>query len=199
MATRILKRVLDLIGSMVLLLPALMLIAVVGLLIKWHDGGPILHRRRVVGPRGEFDAFKLRSMCLNADEVLQSDLRLRKEFEQSFKLKKDPRVTPIGKIIRRFSLDELPQLFNVLKGEMSLVGPRMITSQELEKFADACWIFRDMKPGVTGYWQVYGRQEVSYARRVEMELYYAQHWSLLLDCKILMKTPLIVLRGAGAY
>lgn len=199
MATRVLKRLLDLIASAVLLLLFLPVLALIGLLIKRHDGGPIFYRRRVVGPKGEFDAFKLRSMCLDADDVLRRDPNLRAEFEQNFKLKTDPRVTPVGKVIRRLSLDELPQLFNVLKGEMSLVGPRMITPQELEKFADARWIFQNMKPGLTGYWQVYGRQEVSYARRVEMELYYAQHWSLLLDCKILMKTPLIVLRGAGAY
>jgi lipopolysaccharide/colanic/teichoic acid biosynthesis glycosyltransferase len=196
---RMLKRALDLIGSVVLLVLFLPLIAVVALLIKWHDGGPIVYRRRVVGPKREFDAFKLRSMCLNADEVLQRDSRLRTEFEQNFKLKTDPRITPVGRVIRRLSLDELPQLFNVLKGEMSLVGPRMITPQELERFADARWIFQEMKPGMTGYWQVYGRQEVPYARRVEMELYYVVHWSLLLDFKILMKTPLTVVRGAGAY
>jgi exopolysaccharide production protein ExoY len=196
---RALKRVLDLIGAAILLLLFLPLIAVIGLLIKWHDGGPIFHRRRVVGPNGEFDAFKLRSMRVDADKILQRDPILREEFEQNFKLKADPRVTPLGKVIRRLSLDELPQLFNVLKGEMSLVGPRMITPQELEKFAEGRWIFRDMKPGLTGYWQVYGRQDVSYARRVEMELYYAQHWSLLLDFKILLKTPLTMLRGAGAY
>lgn len=196
---RVLKRGLDVMGSAGLLLLFLPLIAVVGMFIKWHDGGPVFYRRRVVGPRGEFDAFKLRSMCVNADEILQRDLRLRQEFEQNFKLKTDPRVTPVGRIIRRYSLDELPQLFNVLKGEMSLVGPRMITLQELEKFAEGRWIFQHVKPGLTGYWQVYGRQEVSYARRVEMELYYAQHWSLLLDFKILLKTPSTVLRGAGAY
>lgn len=199
MATRVLKRLLDLIASAVLLLLFLPVLALIGWLVKRHDGGPIFYRRRVVGPKGEFDAFKLRSMCLDADEVLRRDPNLRAEFERNFKLKTDPRITPVGKVIRRLSLDELPQLFNVLKGEMSLVGPRMITLQELEKFADARWIFQNMKPGLTGYWQVYGRQEVSYARRVEMELYYAQHWSLLLDCKILMKTPLRVLRGAGAY
>lgn len=199
MATRIFKRLLDVIGSAVLLLLFLPVIAAIGLIIKWQDGGPVIHRRRVVGPKGEFDAFKLRSMCLDADEVLERDRQLQAEFEQNFKLRNDPRITPVGKVIRRLSLDELPQLFNVLKGEMSLVGPRMITPQELERFAEACWIFQRMKPGLTGYWQVYGRQEVSYDRRVEMELYYAQHWSLLLDCKILMRTPLRVLRGAGAY
>ncbi len=197
--THAVKRAVDVAGSAVFLLLCLPLVAVIGLLIKWHDGGPIFYRRRVVGPRGEFDAFKLRSMRIDADAMLQRDVLLRQEFEQNFKLKADPRVTPVGKMIRRYSLDELPQLFNVLRGEMSLVGPRMITPRELEKFAEGRWIFQQVKPGLTGYWQVYGRQQVSYAQRVEMELYYAQHWSLLLDLKILLKTPLIVLRGAGAY
>lgn len=187
------------VGSALLLVFFSPVIVVVALLIKWQDGGPILYRRRVVGPKGEFDAFKLRSMRPDADQVLQREPVLRAEFEQNFKLKADPRITSVGKVIRRFSLDELPQLFNVLKGQMSLVGPRMITPQELERFEESHWVFRDMKPGLTGYWQVYGRQEVSYAKRVQMEVYYAEHWSLLLDFKILIKTPLTVLRGAGAY
>lgn len=197
--SRLLKRTLDVVGSAVLLVLSLPIIGVAALLIKWHDGGPIFYRRRVVGPEGEFDAVKLRSMRPDADQVLQQEPLLRAEFEQNFKLKTDPRITPVGKVIRRLSLDELPQLLNVLKGQMSLVGPRMITPPELERFEESRWIFRDMKPGLTGYWQVYGRQEVSYARRVQMEVYYAEHWSLLLDCKILIKTPLRVLRGAGAY
>lgn len=198
-ATRLLKRVLDLSCSVVLLLLFLPVIAVIAIMVKWQDGGPIFYRRTVVGPGGEFHAFKLRSMRADADQTLQKDPALRAEFEQNFKLKHDPRTTPIGRIIRRLSLDELPQLFNVLKGEMSMVGPRMITPQELQRFAQARWIFERMKPGLTGYWQVYGRQEVSYARRIEMEIYYAEHWSLLLDFKILAKTPAAVLGGAGAY
>ena len=196
---RLLKRSLDIIGSSVLLLVFAPVIAVVALLIKLQDGGPIIYRRRVVGPKGEFDAFKLRSMRADADKILRSSPALRAEFEQNFKLKNDPRVTPVGRVIRKLSLDELPQLFNVLKGEMSLVGPRMIAPEELDKFQDAGWIFRQMKPGLTGYWQVCGRQEVSYAERVEMETFYVQNWSLLLDLKLLLKTPLRVMRGAGAW
>jgi lipopolysaccharide/colanic/teichoic acid biosynthesis glycosyltransferase len=198
-ANQIIKRVLDVTMASILLLLCLPVIAVVALLIKCQDGGPILYRRRVVGPGGEFDAFKLRSMFVGADRTLDENLLLRAAFRQNFKLKDDPRITRFGRVIRRLSLDELPQLFNVLRGQMSLIGPRMITSEELEKFGEARWIFRKMKPGLTGYWQVYGRQDVSYARRVEMELYYAENWSLRLDLEILMKTPLAVLRGAGAY
>ncbi|HYX68636.1 MAG TPA: sugar transferase [Terriglobales bacterium] len=193
------KRALDIVGSGVLLVVSAPLVAILALLIKLQDGGPVLHRRRVIGLKGEFDAFKLRSMRLDADEVLRGDPVLRQEFETNFKLAKDPRVTPLGAILRKLSLDELPQLFNVLRGEMSLVGPRMITSAELEKYREAGWIFQSVKPGLTGYWQVYGRQTVSYAQRVEMDVYYVKHQSLLLDVKILIQTPWRVARGAGAY
>jgi len=114
-------------------------------------------------------------------------------------LQDDPRVTPFGRFLRRTSLDELPQLWNVLKGEMSLVGPRMITPPELNKYGEAAWIFNCMKPGLTGYWQVHGRQGVSYERRIEMDVFYVENWSPALDVAILLKTPLRVLRGAGAY
>lgn len=193
------KRGLDLIIATVALLVFSPVLVVIALLIKMQDGGPIIHRRRVVGTRGEFDAFKLRSMRVDADQILQRDPKLRAEFERNFKLRSDPRVTPVGRVIRRLSLDELLQLINVLKGEMSLVGPRMVTPDELEKFGEARWIFRCVKPGITGYWQVYGRQQVSYIKRVEMELFYVEHRSLLLDLKILIKTPLIAARGSGAY
>jgi lipopolysaccharide/colanic/teichoic acid biosynthesis glycosyltransferase len=196
---RVLKRTIDLIGSSVLLIAHLPLMASLAVLIKFQDGGPVIYRRRVVGKKGEFDAFKFRSMRMDADEVLEKDAQLRKEFEINFKLKNDSRVTPVGKIIRKLSLDELPQLFNVLRGEMSLVGPRMITPPELRKYGDAGWIFNIMKPGLTGYWQIYGRQQVSYDERVEMDLHYVKNWSVWLDLKILARTPLKVVRGAGAY
>jgi undecaprenyl-phosphate galactose phosphotransferase len=195
----VLKRLVDVGISAALLILLLPVIACLAILIKCHDGGPIFHRRRVLGPNGEFNAFKLRSMRVDADEVLKNDPSLRREFEVNFKLKNDPRVTPLGAMLRKTSLDELPQLWNVLAGQMSLVGPRMITSAELQKFGDAGWIFRCFKPGITGYWQVQGRQEVSYAQRIEMDLFYVSHWSLFLDLRILIKTPFRVLRGAGAY
>lgn len=196
---RFLKRLLDIVGSIVLLLLFSPVIALLALSIKIQDGGRVIHRRRVIGPNGEFDAFKLRSMRMDADDLLRRDSQLRKNFELNFKLKDDPRITPIGLVIRKLSLDELPQFFNVLKGEMSLVGPRMITPQELEKYGDAGWVFNIMKPGLTGYWQTEGRQDVSYAERIEMDLFYVKNWSLLFDLKILIKTPMRVLRGAGAF
>ncbi len=200
----LLKRALDVAGAAILLSLLSPLLVFLAVLIKLQDGGPVIHRRRVIGrfgggSRGEFDAFKLRSMRVDADEMLQRDPALRREFEVNFKLKQDPRITRLGAFLRKTSLDEIPQLWNVLRGQMSLVGPRMITPAELIKFGDAAWIFSVVKPGLTGYWQIQGRQEVSYDQRVEMDLHYVQHWSLLLDLKILAMTPLRVVRGSGAY
>lgn len=194
---RALKRTIDLIGALLLLLLSAPVVFVLALRIKSHDGGPAFFRRRVVGPKGEFDAFKLRTMRVDADEVLRRDAFLRRQFEVNFKLKDDPRITSVGAALRRSGLDELPQFWNVLKGEMSLVGPRMITPIELKKYGDAGWIFSEMKPGLTGYWQTSGDQSAGYNRRIKMDLFYVENWSLLFDLKILIKTPARVLRGSG--
>lgn len=185
----------DVAGAVISLVLCAPLMGVLALRIKLHDGGPALFRRRVVGPKGAFDAFKLRTMRVDADEVLRRDPEMRRQFEINFKLKHDPRVTPVGATLRRSGLDELPQLWNVLKGEMSLVGPRMITPAELKKYGEAGWIFDCMKPGLTGYWQVHGDQEAGYDRRISMDLFYVENWSLLFDLKLLMRTPLRVMRG----
>lgn len=194
---RTLKRSVDLVGASILLVLSSPLIFILAMRIKNHDGGPAFFRRRVVGPQGQFDAFKLRTMRVDADEVLRGDALLRRRFEVNFKLKDDPRITSVGLAFRRTGLDELPQLWNVLKGEMSLVGPRMITPSELKKYGDAAWIFAEMKPGLTGHWQTSGDQQAGYDRRIEMDLFYVEHWSLLFDLKILIKTPGRVLRGSG--
>jgi lipopolysaccharide/colanic/teichoic acid biosynthesis glycosyltransferase len=197
--TRLIKRVLDLGGALSLLILLSPVIAVCALLVKLQDGGPAFYRRRVVGPDGEFDAFKLRTMHMNAEAVLERDLEMKREFAVNSKLRHDPRITRVGAVLRKLSLDELPQLWNVLRGEMSLVGPRMITPEELTRYGDAAWIFRTTRPGLTGFWQVQGRQEVPFDERVKMDLYYVQNWSLRLDCQILLRTPLVVIRGVGAY
>jgi lipopolysaccharide/colanic/teichoic acid biosynthesis glycosyltransferase len=192
------KRAIDIIGAalgLVLLSPLLLVLA--GLLM--FDSGPIFYRRRVVGPRGAFDAFKFRSMRPDADSILQRDAEMRKAFESNFKLKSDPRVTTLGQWLRKYSLDELPQLFNVLLGQMSLVGPRMITAPELEKYGEHKQLLLTVKPGLTGYWQVHGRQEVSYEDRVRMDVNYINHWALKVDIQLLLVTPLRVIRGKGAY
>jgi lipopolysaccharide/colanic/teichoic acid biosynthesis glycosyltransferase len=196
---RFLKRTSDIVGSSVCLLLFLPLLAVLALLVLLKNGRPVLHRRRVVGPKGEFDAFKLRTMRVDADQVLRDNPELQREFEINFKLTNDQRVTRLGARLRKSSLDELPQLWNVLKGEMSLVGPRMITPAELEKYGEAAWIFGQVKPGLTGYWQIHGRQDTSYAERVKMDLFYVEHWSLALDLEIAVKTPVTIFRGVGAY
>jgi lipopolysaccharide/colanic/teichoic acid biosynthesis glycosyltransferase len=194
---RALKRAIDLVGSSLLLAVSAPLILILALRIKLHDGGSTFFRRRVTGLKGEFDAFKLRTMVVGADEVLRRDPLLRRRFEMNYKLKDDPRITTVGTKLRRTGLDELPQLWNVIKGEMSLVGPRMITPIELKKYGDASWIFSEMKPGLTGYWQISRDQQASYDRRIEMDLFYTENWSLLFDLKILIKTPARVLRGSG--
>ena len=195
---RIVKRTLDVFiagPALILLSPLLALLAI---LIRLQDGGRAFYRRRVVGVRADFDAFKLRTMRPDADEVLRNNPLLRSRFEVNFKLKDDPRVTRLGAFLRKASLDELPQLWNVLKGEMSLVGPRMINPAELEKYGDAAWIFRCFKPGLTGYWQVHAGKISSYDERVKMDLFYVKNWSLAFDLKILAMTPLRIVRGAGA-
>jgi exopolysaccharide production protein ExoY len=194
---RTLKRAVDLSVAAVALVFAAPLIAILALRIMLHDGGPAFYRRRVVGLKGEFDAFKLRTMRVDADEVLRADPELLRQFEVNFKLRHDPRVTSVGVVLRRTGADELPQLWNVFKGEMSLVGPRMITAAELKKYREASWIFECMKPGLTGHWQVHGDPTAGYDRRISMDRFYAENWSLLFDLKILMRTPARVLRGSG--
>lgn len=194
---RTIKRTVDVLGAATLLIVTAPLVAILALRTKLHDGGPALFRRRVVGPNGEFDALKLRTMRVDADEILRNDEALRRQFEVNYKLKDDPRVTAVGARLRRSGMDELPQLWNVLKGEMSLVGPRMITPAELKRYGSADWIFHSMKPGLTGYWQVSGSQDSGYDRRIDMDLYYAENWSLFFDLKILIRTPVRVLRGPG--
>jgi lipopolysaccharide/colanic/teichoic acid biosynthesis glycosyltransferase len=138
-------------------------------------------------------------MRRDADIWLERDESLRAAFTENFKLKTDPRVTRLGSFLRKLSLDELPQLFNVLAGQMSLVGPRMITAPELEKYGEHKNLLLTVKPGLTGYWQVHGRQEVSYAERVRMDIDYIRNWSLVTDIELLLLTPLRVIRGGGAY
>jgi len=196
---RAVKGVLDFAGALVMVILLSPLLLLIALCVKLDDGGPVFYRRRVVGRKREFDAFKFRTMRTNADAILAADPAMRAAFERSFKLKNDPRVTRPGALLRKYSLDEFPQLFNVLKGEMSLVGPRMITAAELLKYGEFGQRLLQVKPGLTGYWQVNGRQRVSYEERVKMDIYYLDNWSLGLDLEILLRTPVKVLRGEGAY
>lgn len=196
---RALKRAIDLLGAIILLLLLSPVLLVVSLMLCIADGFPIVYLRRVIGGSGEFDAYKFRTMRRDADAILQSDPELRTAFNRAFKLRSDPRITRLGAWLRKFSLDELPQLVNVLKGQMSLVGPRMITKEELSKYGKYDGLLRSVKPGLTGYWQVRGRQDVSYEERVNMDVYYINQWTLAFDLWILLQTPWKVIRGKGAY
>lgn len=196
----IMKRALDLIGAasaIILFSPIMMLIAFA---VKLDSRGPIIYRRRVVGASGKlFDAFKFRTMTVDADARLLQDVALRKQFEQNYKLKDDPRVTRIGRFLRRTSLDELPQLFNVLLGQMSLVGPRMITDQELTNYGKWSLNLSTVKPGITGLWQVSGRSDIGYNERVNLDMQYIRNYSIWLDLYLLWQTVPAVLKSRGAY
>ena len=201
---RMVKRAMDVVGSFLgglLLSPLLLLLA---LLIKLDSPGPIFYGHERIGQGGRrFKAWKFRSMVKDADRVLDNYLQehpeLREEWERDRKLKHDPRVTRIGRVLRRTSLDELPQLWNVFKGEMSLVGPRPIVQEELVKYGELGVFYLKVKPGMTGLWQVSGRSDTSYKERVELDVYYVRNWSIWLDLYILARTIWVVLFGKGAY
>lgn len=194
------KEVLDRVLAIVLLLLLSPLLVVIAILVGTTSSGPVLFRRRVVGRHCvEFDAFKFRTMVADADAVLRAQPALLREFDANMKLRADPRLTPIGGFLRRTSLDELPQLINVAAGNMSLVGPRMIAPEEMPKFGDALATRMAVKPGVTGLWQISGRQELPYGDRVRLDLDYIENWSLRLDLAILARTIPAVLSMRGAY
>jgi exopolysaccharide biosynthesis polyprenyl glycosylphosphotransferase len=196
----IFKRVLDIIGATVGLILALPAMLIIGLAIMLDSPGPIFYRRRVIGVGGRpFDAFKFRSMCVNADERLTQDPNLIRQFETNYKLKDDPRVTRVGQFIRHKSLDELPQLFNVLVGQMSLVGPRMITASERERYGKWGMNLGTVKPGITGLWQVSGRSDLSYEERVRLDMHYIRNYSIWFDIYLLWLTIPAVLKKQGAY
>jgi len=193
------KRLMDLVGATLVLIAASPVLLVASLLVVVTSPGPLLHRRRVIGLGGrEFDAFKLRTMVADADRILAENPELRAAFERNYKLQTDPRVTPIGRLLRKWSLDELPQLLNVLRGEMSLVGPRMITPGELTKYGPNAERLFSVRPGLSGLWQISGRQEIGYPERVRMDLDYIEHWRFGRDVTIALRTPAAVVRGRGA-
>lgn len=168
------------------------------------NGGSIIYRHRRVGRDGKmFECLKFRTMVPNADEVLRDLLeqhpQLRAEWVSDHKLRHDPRITPLGRFLRRTSLDELPQIWNVLRGEMSLVGPRPVVREELLRYGRKVRIYFAAKPGITGLWQVSGRNDTDYRRRVALDTYYVRNRNFLLDLYILLKTTRVVLGGSGAY
>jgi lipopolysaccharide/colanic/teichoic acid biosynthesis glycosyltransferase len=198
------KRALDILGAGALLLLALPAFLVIAALVKL-DGGRAFYAHERVGRDGRlFGCLKFRSMVMDADRrlaaLLATDADARAEWEASRKLKNDPRVTWIGRVLRATSLDELPQLINVLKGEMSLVGPRPVQASELAAYyGAAAQHYMAVRPGITGPWQISGRSDTSYAQRVALDVAYATQPSLVTDVKILLRTPAAVLARRGAY
>jgi lipopolysaccharide/colanic/teichoic acid biosynthesis glycosyltransferase len=183
--------------AVICLAPLFLVLAVVTLVAT---GRPVIYRRRVMGRHGvEFDAFKFRTMVNGAERVLEQDSRLLEAFTANWKLFDDPRVTRTGRILRKYSLDELPQLFNVLRGEMSLIGPRMISPPELPRYGTLGDKLLSVRPGLTGLWQVSGRQKVDYARRIELDMNYIDQCSPSLDLWILVRTVPVVLGADGAF
>lgn len=197
-------RICDLVFSILLLLFLAPLMLLIAVLVYATDPGPIFFGHRRIGQYGrEFRCLKFRSMVVDSAErlarLLETDERARAEWQRDHKLKDDPRVTPLGRFLRKSSLDELPQLFNVLRGEMSLVGPRPIVAEEVVRYGRYFTSYRAVRPGVTGLWQVSGRNNVSYRRRVALDVAYARSRSIGLDCKILVMTVPKVILARGSY
>src|SRR6266480_1329363 len=194
------KRCLDLVGATVLLALGSPIVCACFAAVWIESGRPLIHRRRVIRRGGgTFDAFKIRTMVRDADRILSEDASLRSAFSASNKLASDPRVTRVGRWLRRLSLDELPQLVNVLRGEMSLVGPRMITQAELPEWGTSGRLLLSVRPGLTGLWQVSGRQLLSKAERIRLDAEYVRRMSFRFDLMILARTLLAVVSGHGAY
>jgi exopolysaccharide biosynthesis polyprenyl glycosylphosphotransferase len=197
----LIKRLLDICGSAVLLAALAPIFGLVALLIKLDSPGPVFFRQERVGlNKRRFTLVKFRTMIEGAEHQQQMLEAVNQASGPVFKIKTDPRVTRLGQFLRRYSIDELPQLFNVLKGEMSLVGPRPLPVRDVVRI-DTRWHKRrlSMKPGVTCLWQVNGRSDVNFDRWVRLDLEYIDNWSLGLDLKILMKTIPAVVKGSGAY
>lgn len=194
------KRVFDIVFSLIgliLLSPVFLIIAVI---IKLDSKGPVFFVHSRIGEKGKpIGIYKFRTMVNNAEDLIKSFTPEQKEeFEKSYKLENDPRITKIGDFLRKTSLDELPQILNILKGELSIIGPRPIVQAELEKYEDNKEKFLSVKPGLTGYWAANGRSDTSYEERMQMELYYVDNMSFKLDVKIFFKTIFAVLKKEGA-
>jgi exopolysaccharide biosynthesis polyprenyl glycosylphosphotransferase len=197
---RFLKRCLDLCVGLVGTIVTLLLTPIMALLIKLEDGGPVFYRSPYVRPDGQDGHYlKFRSMRVDADEFLTQNSELLRQFEKQYKLESDPRVTRVGRFLRKYSLDEFPSFFSILLGDISLVGPRTITHAQRERYGSLLPKLFSVKPGLTGFWQVMGRQTTSYEEKVRLDMFYIDHWSIWLDLLIVFKTFWAVVRAEGAY
>jgi len=200
---RLAKRAFDVVFTLVALIFVLPVGLVIAAAIMLDSPGPVFFRHTRVG-RGRrlFRLWKFRSMVMDADAILERWLRdpaHAREWALTHKLRNDPRVTRVGRFLRKTSLDELPQFWNVLRGDMSVIGPRPIVSEEATRYGEAFSLYTQVSPGLTGLWQVSGRNDVRYARRVDLDCRYIREWTPWLDLKILLKTVMVVVRGKGAY
>ncbi len=199
-AYRFAKRTFDICAALVLLIAIWPVMLAIASAIKLDSKGPVFFQHARIGQDGKgLMLYKFRSMfdgAQSAEALFTAEQKA--EWEENFKLKDDPRVTRVGRILRKSSLDELPQIFNILRGELSFVGPRPVVADELEKYGPARARFLRVKPGLTGYWQVNGRSAISYEERIALELYYADHASIWLDLAIIGKTFAVVLQKSGA-
>ncbi len=199
----IFKRVFDLVIGSIIVIVSLPLLVIIALLIKIELPGPVFYRQERLGLRGKtIHYLKFRTMQLGAEQELEKLLResseARREFEKHHKLKKDPRVTRIGRFLRKFSLDELPQFWHVLQGDLSLVGPRAYMIEEIKDIGDYAPLILQVRPGITGWWQVMGRHATTFQRRLQLDEYYISNWSIWLDIYILLKTVWVAASGVGA-
>jgi undecaprenyl-phosphate galactose phosphotransferase len=201
---QIVKRLFDILMTVLMLLFLVLPMGIIAMLIRRGDGGSVFYWQERLGRNGKpFHCFKFRSMVVNADTKLQDYLEnnpaSRDEFERTHKLRDDPRISGIGLFLRRTSLDELPQLINVLRGEMSLVGPRPVPDWELLLYGDSQYFYNQVRPGITGLWQTSGRSKTTFAERVAMDTWYVKNWSLWYDIVILLRTVKVVFKRDGAY
>ena len=194
------KRLIDIIGSLIGIILLSPLYIIIAILIKFDSPGKVVfgHTRKGKGGK-DIKVYKFRTMYSNANEIFESFTPEQKEeYYKNFKLDNDPRVTKLGGFLRKTSLDELPQLFNILKGDMTIIGPRPIVEKEIAKYGDKAEKLFSVVPGLAGYWQANGRSDTTYEERVEMDMYYIDNMSFWLDAKILFQTAISVLKGEGA-
>ncbi|MGL5479032.1 MAG: sugar transferase [Clostridium sp.] len=194
------KRALDIVLSLIALIVFSPIFLIVAVAIRLDSKGAIAFGHKRLGKdRREIKVYKFRTMVQNADEVFNNFTKEQKEeYYKTFKLDNDPRITKVGEFLRKTSLDELPQLFNILKGDMSIVGPRPIVQKEVEKYGEYADKFFSVIPGLTGYWQANGRSDTSYEERVQMDMYYIDNRSLIFDAKIIIQTIISVVKKEGA-
>jgi len=193
------KRVLDIILCIIGIIVLSPIFLIIALYIKFDDGGSILHFREIIGQHGRrFYALKFRTMIRDADQYLAKHPELLRKYQQNMKLDRDPRITRVGRFLRKTSLDELPQLFNVLVGQMSLVGPRIIHPSELPRYGEYAQKRLSVPPGITGLWQISGRQHISYEERVLLDMRYIDNRTLIVDLVILLKTVKVFIVHTGA-